>query len=165
MQQLLARIRVPLGFVCAALAFWLARPTLWSVIAGGLVALVGEAIRVWAAGHIEKGREVTRSGPYKYVRHPLYLGSTIIGSGFMVMAQSVWVTLLAALYLLTTLVSAMRSEEATLDQRFAGEYAAYRAGTAPPVTRAFSVARVRANREYRALIGLGVGVALMLLKI
>ena len=39
----------------------------------------GEALRIWAAGHLEKGREVTASGPYRWTRHPLYLGSTIIG--------------------------------------------------------------------------------------
>jgi hypothetical protein len=48
----------------------------------------------------------------------------------------------------------MRTEEATLDDRFQGEYAAYREGRAPEVGRAFSWAQVRANREYRAVLGL-----------
>jgi protein-S-isoprenylcysteine O-methyltransferase Ste14 len=74
MMQRLARLRVPLGFLCGALAFWLARPTLASIAAGMAIAVAGEALRIWAAGHIEKGREVTRSGPYRLVRHPLYLG-------------------------------------------------------------------------------------------
>ena len=33
---------------------------------GAVVALVGEALRIWAAGHLEKSREVTRSGPYRF---------------------------------------------------------------------------------------------------
>ncbi len=68
MTRVLARLRVPLGFACGALALWLARPTPRSIAAGMLVAVAGEAIRFWAAGHIEKGREVTRSGPYRFVR-------------------------------------------------------------------------------------------------
>lgn len=164
MQQLLARFRVSLGFACAVLTFWLARPTLWSVAAGFGVAVLGEALRFWASGHIEKGREVTRTGPYQFVRHPLYLGSTIMGAGFMIAAQSLVVVLIGSSYLLATLLAAMRTEEATLDARFAGEYSAYRAGTAAPVARAFSLARVRANREYRAVIGLIVGMALMYMK-
>ena len=164
MQQLLARFRVPLGFVSAVLAFWLARPTSWSVAIGFVVALGGEALRVWASGHIEKGREVTRTGPYRFVRHPLYLGSAIMGVGFMIAAQSLVVAVVVSSYLLATLMAAMRTEEATLDARFAGEYSAYRAGTAPPVARAFSLARVRANREYRAIIGLIVGMAILYMK-
>ena len=80
--KFLQRRRVALGFLCAALALWLARPTTFSIVTGVLIALPGELLRIWAAGHITKGREVTRSGPYQLVRHPLYLGSTIMGLGF-----------------------------------------------------------------------------------
>ena len=70
----LARLRVPLGFVIGTLVLWLARPT-WSLLAFGTVlAVAGESVRVWAAGHLEKSREVTRSGPYRWFRHPLYVG-------------------------------------------------------------------------------------------
>ena len=58
-----ARYRVRLGFPSAVLALWLAQPTERSLAAGAIVALVGEGLRIWAAGHLEKGREVTASGP------------------------------------------------------------------------------------------------------
>src|SRR5690606_11817093 len=54
----LARRRVPLGFVTAMLALVLARPTWTTWMAGLAVAIAGELIRVWAAGHLEKSREV-----------------------------------------------------------------------------------------------------------
>ena len=57
--QVLARSRVPLGFAFGVLVVLLARPTARSLMTGGAVALVGEAVRIWAAGHLEKGREVT----------------------------------------------------------------------------------------------------------
>jgi len=163
-QARLQRLRVPLGFACAAVSIALAHPTPASLAAGGAIAALGEAIRVWASGHIEKGREVTRSGPYRLVRHPLYLGSAIIGAGFLVMAQNLWVTLLVIAYLAATFLAAIRSEEAALDSKFGGEYSAYREGRAEPVDRAFSLARVGANEEYRAIAGLGLGMALLYLR-
>jgi hypothetical protein len=128
------------------------------------VATVGELVRLWAAGHIDKGREVTRSGPYRLVRHPLYAGSAIMGIGFMIAARSLWSAIVVGVYLVVALVSAARAEEATLDARFAGEYSAYREGRAAPSDRPFSLARVKANREYRAVIGLILGCGLLYLR-
>jgi protein-S-isoprenylcysteine O-methyltransferase Ste14 len=159
--QVLARFRVPLGFAFAAVAFWFARPTMRSLVFGLVAALAGEGLRIWAAGHLEKGREVTRSGPYRFVRHPLYLGSSLMGLGFVVAARSVVVAVVVIIYLGATLVAAMRTEEAALNARFGGEYAAYREGRAAPSDRPFSVARVLANREPRALAGLAVAWAIL----
>ena len=143
------------------MAIALARPTARSLVIGGAIALVGELVRVWASGHIQKGQEVTRSGPYQFVRHPLYLGSAVMSVGFMVAAQSVTVAILVSVYIVITYVAAIRTEEATLDARFDGQYSAYRAGRADPVKRSFSLARVVANREYRSVIGLIAGMALL----
>ena len=77
----IARLRVPLGFLCALAVLWLSTPTLASLAAGGVIAIFGESLRIWAAGHLEKGREVTQSGPYRLTRHPLYVGSAIIALG------------------------------------------------------------------------------------
>ena len=158
MQSLLARLRVPLGFACAVVAFWLARPTSSALVIGAVIATLGELLRIWAAGHIEKGREITRSGPYRYVRHPLYFGSSLMAVGFIVAARSIWVGVLVGVYMLITLLAAIRSEEAHLDEKFAGAYSAYRAGSAAPVERQFSLARAMVtNREYRAAAGLAIG--------
>ena len=158
------RWRVPLGFVCGAIAFWLARPTPLSVLAGMTVAALGEVIRLWAAGHLDKGREITRSGPYRHVRHPLYAGSAIMGIGFMVAARTFSAAAVVSLYLIVALMSTARAEEAALDARFGGAYSAYRDGRAAPSDRPFSLARVKANREYRAVIGLVVGCGLLYLR-
>src|SRR5919106_3173461 len=107
----LERWRVPLGFVFGAAVLWLARPTLRSLAIGVAVAVFGERIRIWAAGHLEKGREVTRSGPYRLTRHPLYLGSTIIGIGAAIAAARVSAAALTAIYLGATIFAAMRREE------------------------------------------------------
>ena len=149
----LARWRVPLGFLSAGAAFWLAHPTPGSLAAGLAVALPGELLRVWAAGHIVKGREITTSGPYRFVRHPLYLGSTILGAGFAIAAYSWPVAALVAAYLGLTLLAAVRTEEATLDDRFDGAYSRYRDGRFDGENRPFAWQRVAGNREHRTVLG------------
>lgn len=161
----LARRRVPLGYALALLAFWLADPTPRSLTIGAAVASAGEALRIWAAGHLEKGREVTTSGPYAFTRHPLYAGSTIMGVGFAVAAGRVAVAVLVLSYLGVTIAAAIRSEEAHLTDKFGARYPAYRDGTTAPERRRFSVERAVRNREYRALAGVAATFALLAAKL
>jgi hypothetical protein len=161
----LARRRVPLGYALAVLAFWLADPTPLSLPIGTAVAFAGEALRIWAAGHLEKGREVTTSGPYAFTRHPLYVGSTIMGVGFTIAAANVLVAVLILGYLGVTIAAAIRSEEAHLTDKFGARYPAYRDGTAAPEPRRFSVERALRNREYRALAGVAATFALLAVKL
>ena len=162
--RFLQRRRVAMGFLLAALVLWFAQPTPTSITLALLIALPGEVLRIWAAGHITKGREVTRSGPYRLVRHPLYLGSTILGVGFAVGTARLLPALLVLTYLAVTIPAAMVAEEAELDAQFGYEYAAYRTGTASAVDRAFSLDRAVANHELRTMLGFAVGIALLALR-
>src|SRR5689334_24461774 len=114
----LARRRVALGAVMAIAALVLARPTWNSWYAGLAVAVVGEAIRVWAAGHLEKSREVTQSGPYRWTRHPLYVGSSVMAAGIVIASRSLALAVLTAVYMVSTLTAAIRTEEAFLRRTF-----------------------------------------------
>jgi hypothetical protein len=157
----IARRRVPLGFAAGALALWLAQPTPRSLWNGAVVAIAGELMRIWAAGHLEKGREVTTSGPYEFTRHPLYLGSSVIGVGLAIASASVIVAALVIAYLAITLSAAIATEEAHLTEKFGAAYPEYKKGSAVGVRRRFSLARALRNREYRAVIGLGAALALL----
>ena len=162
---MLARRRVPLGFLATAVTLALAQPSWTTWRAGLVVAIAGECIRIWAAGHIEKGREVTRSGPYRFVRHPLYAGSMLIALGAAVASRSLAATLVGFVYIGLTIVAAIRAEEAQLRQTFGSAYDDYRGTRGEPMIRQFSFARAMRNREYRAVAGLAVGFALLALKI
>jgi len=158
--EALARRRVALGFVCGAATLVLARPTLRSIALGMSIAAIGEALRIWAAGHLNKSREVTTSGPYRWVAHPLYVGSTIMGVGLAVACANAIVALVIATYLAITLTAAVRSEEAFLRRTFGDRYDRYRSGESDGKKR-FGLGQAMANREYRAVIGL-TAVALVL---
>jgi protein-S-isoprenylcysteine O-methyltransferase Ste14 len=160
----LARLRVPLGFAFAIAVLWLASPT-WMTLAWGLpIAALGELLRLWAAGHLEKSREVTRSGPYRWLRHPLYVGSSLMAAGLAVAAGSVGVAVIVAVYMTTTITAAIVTENAFLRQAFGADYAAWQAGTMPAVMRRFSLERAMRNREYRALAGFVLIAALLAYK-
>jgi protein-S-isoprenylcysteine O-methyltransferase Ste14 len=164
MIRLLARWRVFLGFVFAALVLWLATPTQLSIMIGAVGAVAGELLRLWAAGHLEKSKEVTQSGPYRYTRHPLYLGSTLIGLGIAVAANDVVVAILVLAYLGLTLTAAMRSEEAHLREKFGDAYDAYAEKRAAKVERSFSLERALRNREHHSMIGLAAGLLALWIK-
>ena len=87
-QKLARRIRVPLGFVTAAVyVFEVARrPAHPAAIAWSLVlVLPGLMLRAAASGTVKKNRELAVTGPYAYTRNPLYLGSMLMAAaGFAV---------------------------------------------------------------------------------
>lgn len=159
----IARRRVVTGFIVAAVVFVFARPTWSSILTGVPIAILGESIRVWAAGHLIKGQEVTTTGPYAFVRHPLYVGSVLLGLGFVVAASSLLVSVIVLGYLALMISVAIRLEEATLRADFGETHAQYVAGKSPVVARRFSVRRVLKNREHQSLLGLLVSVAVLCL--
>jgi protein-S-isoprenylcysteine O-methyltransferase Ste14 len=167
--EALARRRITLGFLFGAVVLWLAQPTSTTLAAGAPIAVCGEALRVWAAGHLNKATEVTSSGPYKWFAHPLYVGSSIMGAGLAVASGSVTVAVLIAAYLIATLTAAIKSEEAFLRRTFGDRYDRYRRsaatdGNAASPVRRFSVAQVRANHELRTMGGVGIAMLLLILK-
>jgi hypothetical protein len=171
--EFLARFRVALGWVFAPLVLILANPSLESIFVGTIVALVGEVFRIWAAGHLNKSREVTSSGPYRYFAHPLYVGSSVMGAGLAIASANPIAAALIALYLFVTLRAAIRNEEAFLRRTFGDRYDRYRGQGAVPanleitavdVERRFSIGQAVANREHRALAGLFAAMLLLVLK-
>lgn len=161
----LARRRVALGFAGGFAALLLARPTWTSLAIGVAIALIGEALRLWAAGHLEKSREITQSGPYRVMRHPLYVGSSIIGVGFAIAAWHPIVAVVAAAYLGTTIPAAIRAEEAHLREKFGSAYDAYAQRAAAAADRRFSLTRALYNREHHTLAGLLAVLAVLALKV
>lgn len=127
----LARFLKNLVLVVGILAILvLARPTRASLIGGGMVAALGQGIRIWAAGHLRRNREVTTSGPYAYVRDPLYLGRLLLLVGFGIMAwgPALWVLAVGVvLFLASYMPRKLAKEPERLENLFGEEYARYAA--------------------------------------
>lgn len=165
-QRIARRVRVPLGFVVAAIFLVFARPT-WHTLAWSLLLVVpGLWLRGYAAGYVKKNAELTRTGPYAYTRNPLYLGSMGIAAGFAVAAGRWWLVVLLVGMFLAIYVPTILSEEAFLRGAFPSfdEYARKVPRLLPRVTAArfgdtegavgrFSPERYRHHHEYNALMG------------
>jgi protein-S-isoprenylcysteine O-methyltransferase Ste14 len=122
-QQVARRIRVPLGFLTAALyLFELARRSPQPAALAWSLALVvpGLWLRAYASGYVKKNRELTVTGPYAHTRNPLYLGSMLIAAGFAVALLSWPVGLVLALGFTVIYVPVIASEERFLRATFPG---------------------------------------------
>jgi protein-S-isoprenylcysteine O-methyltransferase Ste14 len=115
------RIRVPLGFLTAALyVFEVARrPAHPAAIAWSLVlVLPGLALRAAASGTVKKNRELAVTGPYAYTRNPLYLGSMLMAAGFAVALLSWPLALLLAAGFAVIYIPVIAAEEQFLRDTF-----------------------------------------------
>jgi protein-S-isoprenylcysteine O-methyltransferase Ste14 len=139
----LVRRRTSFLALVPVLLILVARPSLPLFVTGCLLALFGEAIRVWAAGTIHKTKHVTTGGPYAHVRHPLYFGSFFVALGYCFMSGSTLSFLILIPLFFLFHGAAVWMEERTLRQVFGQEYAQYmrQVGRALP--------RLRAPRDRR----------------
>jgi protein-S-isoprenylcysteine O-methyltransferase Ste14 len=167
------RIRVPLGFVFAAFYLWRAKPAWTSLLIGTAIALLGIFVRAVASGHVEKDRVLTTTGPYAYVRNPLYFGSIVIGIGFAVASRDLWIFIAIVLLFVIIYLPVIRSEEAFLRCQFR-EYDDYarRVPSLLPhtllfrqITEGFSCELYFSHREYNSLLGAAAMLVALVVKI
>jgi len=171
--ELAARARVPAGFVVAVAFLAMARPSWASLAAGGTIALLGLALRAWAAGHLAKYECLSTSGPFAHVRNPLYAGTLIVGVGFALAGARVGIGLLLVAFFVMLYLPVIEEEESYLRQKFP-EYAAYERRVPrlwPKLSRErfssgarFRFALYARNQEYQALAGFLVMMALLAAK-
>jgi len=167
------RIRVPLGFAFAVVYVWLAHPTRTSLIAGALLLLPGLWLRGLASGHVQKNEQLATSGPYAHTRNPLYLGSLILAVGFAVAARSAWIAGLTVLMFAAIYIPVIAAEERFLRQAFPEfeDYARHVPRFLPRLTKfgseqgTFSSALYWKHREYNAVLGSIIVLAILLLKL
>jgi protein-S-isoprenylcysteine O-methyltransferase Ste14 len=166
------RIRVPLGFLFAAVFLWLAHPTPPSLILGSCIAVAGLVIRGLASGHVQKNEQLAMGGPYAYTRNPLYLGSLIMACGFALASRSWIVAAIAAVMLFAIYIPVIRSEEEFLRARFP-EFEDYcrdvprlfpRLKANPGSAGSFSAHLYWKHREYNAAIGAVLMTAALIVK-
>lgn len=100
-----------------ATPFWIA----W----GTPFLLIGIALRLWAKGCLYQNMEVTNTGPYRFVRHPFYLGNALIDFGIVIMSGWWLLQLALPLWWLSVYIPTIRREEDTMEHLFGETYRAY----------------------------------------
>jgi len=165
-------LRTKSAWFIAVPFFLLASPSAASLALGAVVAAVGLALRGWSAGTIHKDEVLTTSGPYAYVRNPLYVGSFLIGAGLAVAGGS-WLWLVLFLGFFAVMYGpTVSAEAARLTERFGHRYVEY--GTKVPAFlprltpfvdhdtgAGFAWAQYQRNREWEALLGAVAAFALL----
>jgi protein-S-isoprenylcysteine O-methyltransferase Ste14 len=167
------RIRVPLGFAFVIVYFWLARPSLHSILIGGIIAAGGLGIRTLASGHVQKNEQLTMSGPYAYVRNPLYFGSILLAAGLAFAARNWWIAVCLVVMFLAIYLPVILAEEEFLRTKFPGyiEYALHVPRLLPRFSAfgkakgSFSWELYVKHREYNAVLGTAAVIALLIVKL
>lgn len=168
--KILGRLRLLGLFLVIGALLTFARPTVWSVAAGALFVALGEAVRLWSAGHLRKTVELVTSGPYRYTRNPLYLGRLLIFTGLAIMVWlpfgGSWIALALGwgIFFGYYLPRKERVEPARLsathgeafDRYFRAVPALFPARRPYPdaIDRRWDVRRMRRNREHWMVVGL-----------
>jgi len=120
-----------LGLIAAILlAVVLAHPTRATIAAGLIFVIIGEAVRFWAAGHLIRKQELATSGPYAYVRDPLYFGRLFLLTGFCIMGGPWCLLLLIAglgVFFWSYLPRKYKKEMTWLEDLFGEDYTRYAA--------------------------------------
>lgn len=108
---------------------WVAQPIAWLFWAGAVLFAVGTVVRLWASGVIAKNKQLATSGPYLYVRHPLYVGNILILFGFVAASSIYWTAAVTLVFLLFYYPPAIEYEERKLSRIFGADWDDYVRGT------------------------------------
>lgn len=165
------RLRVPCGFLLLITFAFLSHPSRISMLIGVPVSVLGLLLRGWASGHLAKDQQLATSGPYSYIRNPLYAGTLLVALGIVIASRSIWLGLIFAGAFGLIYLPAIELEEQHLSEIFP-QYAAYMRQIRRflPVkrisgaNRQFTWALYRRNEEYKAALGFLLALAWLLWK-
>lgn len=166
------RFAITYPFVAFALLF--ANCDDKSMLVGIWFIIAGLFVRVWANGYAIKSEKLTTSGPYAFVRHPLYLGTMLLVAGFIIMLRLYYIGILLFAAIAAVYYRTIKKEEGMLRQRFKDLYVnyekkvpaivpsifPYREGEKWP----FSIKRLLRSQEYKLFIWMIILVIIFYLK-
>jgi len=149
--------RTQLSAVLGLVFLALAHPRPGTLLLGLLFIIPGESLRIWSSGYIRKNEMLSTTGPYSLSRNPLYVGSFIMGVGFIISMGVVWMAFLFFVFFTGVYWFTIRWEEDKLERRFSEDWERYR-NTTPrlvPLLRIpeyhggdFAWQQVHKNREF-----------------
>ncbi len=121
-------IAPPYLFLCVV--FW-GECEIDSIIwpAGLTVFLVGVGLRIWAQTHIHyrlRVRKVlTMTGPYAFIRNPIYLGNIFMMGGATILSELVWFLPIMLVWCIGVYTVVVCREEMHLSEKYGEPYLLY----------------------------------------
>jgi len=116
------RISGVFGILCLVVA----EPSHSSLLYGFILIVAGESLRIWSSGHIHKNQILTVTGPYSLSRNPLYVGSFILGTGFIIAMGVIWLAVVSLFFFVSVYWFTIRWEEDKLARAFPDGWEAYK---------------------------------------
>jgi protein-S-isoprenylcysteine O-methyltransferase Ste14 len=91
--------------------------------------LLGVTLRIWAQQHLHYRlrirKSLTMTGPYSFVRNPIYIGNTLICLGLTIISELLWLFPLTLFYCLGIYSLVVRYEESHLLYKYGEAYRRY----------------------------------------
>ena len=99
------------------------------ILFGICIFFIGLAIRIWAQQHLHYRlkikKQLTATGPYQFVRNPIYIGNTLICVSLTVVSELLWLVPITFLWCATVYSLVVRYEEARLLKKYGQLYQKY----------------------------------------
>lgn len=147
-RKTLLKLRVPIGILIFVLvATQLRRAWFWP---GLTVSILGEAIQLWSMSTIKTHKKLTVTGPYMFVRNPMYIGRFLLIFGMLMMTGNLLLLAAFAGAYYFYMINRVRREEKLLAELFGEDYADYCRDVHPyvPGFKRFDAAQLRSfNKE------------------
>lgn len=128
------RSYTPIPFILVM--FFYENANIWSLIAGIFLAGAGELIRLWGVSYAGSetrttgevgGSHLVISGPFAYVRNPLYVGNILMYTGLGIMSYALfpYLQIIGFIFFSVQYFIIVKEEEKYLQETFKEEYSEY----------------------------------------
>jgi protein-S-isoprenylcysteine O-methyltransferase Ste14 len=124
------KLRLPLGILGLILIAILVKNAAsenkfaW-IFLGLLVSILGEAFQVWCLSTIKTQKKLTVTGPYMFIRNPMYIGRFFLIFGILMMTANIWIMVVFAAFYYFYMVNRVKREEKVLTELFGKDYEDY----------------------------------------
>jgi protein-S-isoprenylcysteine O-methyltransferase Ste14 len=99
------------------------------ILVGICIFFIGLALRIWAQQHLRYRlkikKQLTTTGPYHFVRNPIYIGNTLICMGLTIVSELLWLVPITFIWCTTVYSLVIRYEEARLLKKYGQLYQKY----------------------------------------
>jgi protein-S-isoprenylcysteine O-methyltransferase Ste14 len=96
---------------------------------GGVIVLAGIALRVWGQQHLHSRvrmhKQLTITGPYQFIRNPLYIGNIMMCVGATIASELLWLIPMTIFWCIGIYSIVVRYEEGHLLEKYGDGYRRY----------------------------------------